>query len=217
MNICKTKLTILFTLQLVFFLSSCSSIQSGQYIQLSNGSSINEIAKSYQVPVEEIRNFNIGKKFTSGEWIYIPLKRGLVNKIYRNPSSYGEVPEFIWPLPSVKKISSKFGRRKGRPHDGIDIPARSGSHILAAADGIVVYSGDGLGGYGNLTVISHLNGYFTVYAHSKKNFTKKGDKVVSGQVIAQVGNTGRSRGSHLHFEIRREGKALDPLMFIAYR
>ena len=81
---------------------------------------------------------------------------------------------------------------------------------------MVIYSGNDLGGYGNLTVISHKGGLFSIYAHARKNYTKKGDKVFRGQVIAEVGETGRTTGPHLHFEVRYDSKALDPLKFLAY-
>jgi murein DD-endopeptidase MepM/ murein hydrolase activator NlpD len=113
-------------------------------------------------------------------------------------------------VPSHKSISSNFGARWGRHHDGIDIPARKGTHIVSVSDGVVVYAGSGLGGYGNLTVISHRNGLFSVYAHSDKLYTTKGQKVHKGQVIATVGSTGRSTGNHLHFEIRKNSNPVDP-------
>lgn len=102
----------------------------------------------------------------------------------------------------------------GKKHDGIDIPARSGSHILAVNDGVVVYSGNGFGGYGNVLILSHRYGFFSLYAHNKVNYAKKGETVHKGQVIAQVGSTGKSTGPHLHFEIRRDGRALNPKFII---
>jgi murein DD-endopeptidase MepM/ murein hydrolase activator NlpD len=100
-------------------------------------------------------------------------------------------------------------------HEGVDIPSKVGSNIVAASDGIVVYSGSEIGGYGNITVVAHKNGFFTVYAHAKVNYTKEGQRVYRGQVIAQVGMTGRSSGPHLHFEIRKNGESIDPQGFLA--
>jgi murein DD-endopeptidase MepM/ murein hydrolase activator NlpD len=112
-------------------------------------------------------------------------------------------------------MSSSFGQRWGKTHQGIDIPGRIGSHIVAAAEGVVVYSGDEIGGYGNITVIAHKNGFFTVYAHAKENFTRQGQRVYRGQVIAQIGMTGRTYGPHLHFEVRKNGEAIDPTNYLA--
>lgn len=120
--------------------------------------------------------------------------------------------KFLWPVPKHSKISSLYGKRNGRNHDGIDIPAPTGTKIIAAQEGVVVYSGNKLRGYGNLTIISHGE-YLSVYAHAKKNLKRKGDKVQKGEMIALVGSTGRSSGPHLHFEIRKKNKPIDPLNF----
>lgn len=118
---------------------------------------------------------------------------------------------FSWPLKAP--VSSGYGPRGGRFHDGIDIDGESGDAVTAAASGEVVYSGK-LGGYGNLIVIKHDNGLFTAYGHNKKNLAKKGKKVEKGQVIAQVGSTGKSTGDHLHFEIRDKKGTYDPLAIL---
>jgi lipoprotein NlpD len=118
---------------------------------------------------------------------------------------------FSWPLKAP--ISSPYGPRGGRFHDGIDIDGDSGDPVAAAATGQVVFSGK-LGGYGNLIVIKHSNGLFTAYGHNKKNLAKQGKKVERGQVIARVGNTGQSTGAHLHFEIRDQNGTFDPLAIL---
>ena len=100
-------------------------------------------------------------------------------------------------------------------HEGVDIPGKIGSNIVAASDGVVVYSGHEIGGYGNITVLAHKNGFFTVYAHAKLNLTKEGQRIYKGQVIAQIGMTGRSTGPHLHFEIRKNGESIDPQNYLA--
>jgi murein DD-endopeptidase MepM/ murein hydrolase activator NlpD len=119
--------------------------------------------------------------------------------------------EFIWPLGGP--VTSGFGPRNGRNHDGIDIDGEEGDPIVAAAEGTVVYS-DRLGGYGNLVVIKHRNGLFTAYAHNKKNLVEEGDKVRQGQLIGRVGNTGSSTGDHLHFEVRNEDGPHNPMDFL---
>ena len=118
---------------------------------------------------------------------------------------------FEWPVEGI--FFSKFGPRRGRHHDGIDVSAPAGTPIKAAADGKVVFSGR-FCGYGNMILLRHDNGYFTAYAHNRANLVDKGEKVAQGEVIAEVGRTGRTTGNHLHFEVRRGRKAMDPLSFL---
>ena len=116
-------------------------------------------------------------------------------------------------------ISSRFGYRKhpftGRRtfHRGVDIPAKRGTKIIAAASGIVSYSGK-RAGYGYTVEIRHGNGYVTRYAHNQKNLVKVGDAVSKGQPIATVGSSGRSTGPHLHFEVVLNGATVNPEKYI---
>ncbi|MBK26321.1 MAG: hypothetical protein CME70_20140 [Halobacteriovorax sp.] len=197
----------------MLFISSCAHLNSGQYIQVRKGESLKSLSNEFKIPAWRIQAANEGKKFKAGEWVFIPMDKGIWGRTrYRQVASSDYIGngDFLWPVPARKKISSGYGHRWGRKHEGIDIPAPVGSHILSVADGIVVYSGNDLGGYGNLTVISHGGGIFSVYAHAKVLFTKKGDRVHQGQVIAQVGMTGRTSGPHLHFELRHNSRPLDP-------
>jgi len=198
---------------------SCSSIKSGHYIQIINDETLDTLSKKFNVSKEKIEELNNGKKIAPGQWVFIPVKRGLLAQDIEakpyDPNSFLRSGEFLWPVPSSNNVSSGFGHRWGRAHEGIDISARVGSHIVAAADGIVVYSGSEIGGYGNITVVAHKNGFFTVYAHAKNNFTHQGQRVYRGQVISQIGMTGRTTGPHLHFEIRKNGEAIDPTSFLA--
>lgn len=114
-----------------------------------------------------------------------------------------------WPL-KAGVVSSEYGRRWGRRHDGIDIAADEGDLVYAAAPGEVIYSGGGLRGYGNALILRHDEKTTTLYAHNSALRVKKGDLVKSGDLIATVGSTGRSTGPHVHFEVRREKKALNP-------
>ena len=127
---------------------------------------------------------------------------------------------FAWPLPArgPSDISSGFGSRTnpvtGRTenHAGIDIPAPAGSRINAAADGIVRFAGWS-GGWGLMIIIDHGGGYSTVYAHNSRNRVSAGQHVTRGQHIADVGTTGQSTGNHLHFEVRRNNVAVNPMSF----
>ncbi len=126
-------------------------------------------------------------------------------------ASQGSV-QLIWPAKG--RLSSKFGPRKNRMHDGIDIAAEEGTVILAAAAGKVVYADSRLSGYGNLIILRHSKDMFTAYAHNKENMVKRGDKVQAGQQIALMGSTGRVSESRLHFEVRRGETAVDPLAYL---
>jgi murein DD-endopeptidase MepM/ murein hydrolase activator NlpD len=116
-------------------------------------------------------------------------------------------------------VSSRFGFRQdpftGRRafHSGVDIANRSGAPVNAMASGVVTYSGE-MAGYGLMVEISHGNGYTTRYAHTLATTVKVGEKVEKGQKIAVVGSTGRSTGPHLHFELLRDGKAVNPRRYL---
>ena len=120
-----------------------------------------------------------------------------------------------WPLDG--EVSSGFGDRGGKPHDGIDIPAPRGTPVKAAADGVVLYSGDEIKGYGNLVIIRHEGGVITVYAHGDKNLVSEGDEVERGQAVAEVGDSGTASTTHLHFEVRVDEKPRDPLDYLRPR
>lgn len=116
-----------------------------------------------------------------------------------------------WPIQG--RLSSRYGWRRGRPHEGIDIAARSGTPIRSAEAGRVIHSG-WLGGYGRVVIVKHTGSYSTVYAHNRKNKVKKGSFVEKGQVLAEVGASGNASGPHLHFEVRKNRKPQDPLAYL---
>lgn len=123
-------------------------------------------------------------------------------------------------LNGAARLSSEYGMRKdpftGRLafHDGIDLAADRGTEITALRAGEVVFSG-WKGGYGNTVVVRHDNGYETVYGHTAGNLVSVGDTVEQGAVLATVGSTGRSTGPHLHLEMRRHGKPVNPVPHLA--
>jgi murein DD-endopeptidase MepM/ murein hydrolase activator NlpD len=117
----------------------------------------------------------------------------------------------IWPVQGP--ITSGFGMRWGRMHEGVDIGAPSGTPIHAAAAGTVIYAG-WMSGYGNLTVIDHGRGLATAYAHQSALAAGNGTSVSQGQVIGYVGCTGHCFGPHLHFEVRVNGSPVDPLGYL---
>jgi murein DD-endopeptidase MepM/ murein hydrolase activator NlpD len=127
-----------------------------------------------------------------------------------SPSAAG----FIWPVEGT--FTSGFGYRWGRMHEGIDIAAPEGTPIRAAASGTVILmqSEYESGGYGNYTCIDHGGGLATCYAHQSSFATSSGASVSQGDLIGYVGNTGHSYGAHLHFEVRVNGAATDPLGYL---
>jgi len=118
---------------------------------------------------------------------------------------------FLWPVSGT--INSGFGPRGSGFHDGIDIAAPEGTPIMAIEAGEVIYS-DQLRGYGNMVILRHAGGIVSVYAHNESNLVRDGQTVARGEVVARVGSTGRVTGPHLHFEIRRNNTAQDPLRYL---
>jgi len=110
-------------------------------------------------------------------------------------------------------VVSGFGLRWGRMHEGIDITCDTGTSVRAAGAGTVIYAG-WLGGYGNLVVVDHGGGLSTAYAHNSSFAAAVGQSVAAGQVIAYSGSTGNSSGPHVHFEVRVNGSAVDPLGYL---
>ncbi|MBX3026635.1 M23 family metallopeptidase [bacterium] len=121
-------------------------------------------------------------------------------------------PKLTWPLSGP--VTSQYGRRGRRHHDGIDIGAAPGTGVRAAASGTVAYAGS-VRGYGRMIIILHDGGFATVYAHNARQHVRAGARVRRGDLIATVGRSGRTTGPNLHFEVRRHNVAYDPLALLA--
>ena len=128
----------------------------------------------------------------------------------RRPSRGSRQP-FVWPVKG--RVTGEFDSRPDSLNDGINIAAPPGTPVHATLAGQVIYS-DQLRGYGNLIILRHRGGYASVYAHNRKNLVRQGQKVNRRQVIAEVGATGRATTPYLHFEIRRNNVARDPLFYL---
>jgi len=206
---------------------------------VKKGDTLYSIGKKYGVDFKTLAKMNgIRRPYSIfvGQRIYVAGKKEVVAKIAQSsrpkatstrkkvnqsyaakrypPANHGKV-KLSWPTEG--KVSSKFGPRKNRMHDGIDISAKEGATVVAAAAGKVVYADSKLAGYGNLIIIRHSTDMFTAYAHNQKNLVSRGQQVVSGQRIALVGSSGRSSVPHLHFEVRRGETAVDPLAYLPRR
>lgn len=116
-----------------------------------------------------------------------------------------------WPLRGV--LYGRFGKKGKEPHDGIDLAAPSGTPVKTAQEGNVLYAGEQQG-YGLIVIVQHPSGLITLYAHNRDLRVKTGQTVRRSQVIATVGESGRTSGPHLHFEVRVDGKPVDPLDYL---
>jgi len=121
------------------------------------------------------------------------------------------VPRLEWPV--LGRITSRFGMRHGRMHEGIDIALATGSPVHPALRGVILLAGE-LGSYGNVVVIDHGGGLATVYAHLERVDVHQELRVEPERRVGTVGSTGRAFGAHLHFEVRFDGTAVDPFVFL---
>src|ERR1051325_5284551 len=198
----------------------------GIYHVVKAGENLYRIGRAYDLSHEELARVNglrdAGQIYV-GQRIFIPgATRQLPIDVLTPLQPENQVPlpaqpldiqdeKFIWPV--VGSVNSGFGPRSGSFHDGIDIGAPAGTPIRAIERGEVIYS-DQLRGYGNIVIIRHAEGIVSVYAHNDVNLAKQGQVVSRGEIIAKVGSTGRVTGPHLHFEIRKNNTAQDPLRFL---
>ncbi len=143
--------------------------------------------------------------------LYAPTAQIELVGTKKAPSSFG-TGKFI--MPTSGTLTSSFGRRWGRSHTGIDIASSVGTPIYATDNGIVIESEYQKNGYGNIIKIDHQNGFVSYYAHCSKLYANVGDVVAKGDLIASMGNTGRSTGPHLHFEIRKDDVPKNPYNYI---
>jgi murein DD-endopeptidase MepM/ murein hydrolase activator NlpD len=122
--------------------------------------------------------------------------------------------KFAWPVQG--KVISTFGPKpEGLNNDGINIAAPRGAPVLAAENGVVVYAGNEIPGFGNLVLLRHADGWATAYAHNETLLVEKGDRVARGQQIARVGATGSVSEPQSHFEIRKGNEPVDPVPYLA--
>lgn len=196
----------------------------GVYHQVQPGETLESIARVYSTTVESIVScpYNpfpgpVPLPVEPGTALIIP--GGVKPETFRNVTPYtGPIPEgavgtgeFIWPVsPAYGFISQWFWWG----HRAVDLAGPLGSAVHAADTGYVSYAGWVDTGYGNLVVINHQNGYETYYGHFDKILVEEGQRVEKGQVLGMMGDTGRSTGPHVHFEIRYEGAAVNPFRYL---
>jgi murein DD-endopeptidase MepM/ murein hydrolase activator NlpD len=188
------------------------SLKQSHGLDLNDLREINGLANDEALkPGQRLFLFGVHKGKKRVAKTRVPTKKRPKSKVRKQlPKSDRK---WIWPVRGAR-LTSKFGKRGNRPHKGIDLAKKPGAPIYAAADGVVVYSGSRQRGYGNLVILKHSGGYVTVYAHNRRNLVDEGERVRQGFQIAELGNTGRSTGPHLHFEIRHKGKPINPLRLL---
>lgn len=167
--------------------------------------------KQVEAVVTAINGVEIKRDIISETILSKPVDRVEIIGTKEKPSPYGTGS---FSTPTMGQLSSRYGSRWGRQHQGIDLAANEGTPIYAADNGTIIYSRFNDGGYGYLIEIDHSNGYVTYYAHCSKLVANEGDVVAKGDLIGYVGNTGRSTGAHLHFEVRKNGAPCDPMELI---
>lgn len=168
--------------------------------------------KKVEAEITKINGQLASKNITKEEVIQTPSDKVILQGTKQKPLT---IALGVFSNPSRGKLTSRFGARWGRAHTGIDIAGPIGTPINAADGGTVSFAGK-QGAYGNLVIIDHGNGYKTYYGHCSKLIATKGQKVAQGELIAKVGNTGRSTGPHLHFEVRIKGTPVNPLKYVSY-
>ncbi len=205
-------------------LSACSAPgpdDRPRYHTVRKGETLWRISQDYGTTVDELVRANRIRDVTEvpiGTRLFIPPSRGYVRRDsagrYNGNHAKGRSGsvKLAWPLEGA--LSSRYGLRGRVHHDGIDIKAPPGTPIRAADAGRVIHSDNSLAGYGNLIILKHPGEVSTVYAHNRRNLVRVGEFVERGQVIGEVGRTGRATTDHLHFEVRRDGKPRDPLQYL---
>ncbi|AFU98188.1 peptidoglycan DD-metalloendopeptidase family protein [Simiduia agarivorans] len=210
--------------------------------RVQKGETLYSIAFRYGVDYKELSRRNgIGKNYTiyPGQLIYLDVSNTPVTnksqpvakqpaaksrtQVAKKPVSEPAKPaartvqftDFRWTWPANGRILRAYSPKSGL-NKGIDIEGRLGEPVLSAAPGTVVYAGDGLRGYGRLVIIKHNDQFLSAYAHNSKLLVKEGEVIKGNQKIAEIGSSGTDT-TKLHFEIRREGEPVDPLLYLPKR
>ena len=167
--------------------------------------------KFLEAYVTKVNGEEVGKNVVQETMLKAPVNQVEILGTREVPAPVGTG---FFAMPASGSLSSRFGSRWGRNHNGIDIAAGIGADVKAADTGRVIYSQYNDGGYGYLIQIDHGNGFVTYYGHCSELIAQVGDIVSKGDIIAKVGNTGNSTGPHLHFEVRKDGTPYDPLAYL---
>jgi len=195
-------------------------------IRLHPGQTLWDVSQAYGTTVEEIAGLNglsSPDRVQAGQQLRVPV-RGMASVPPRRAaqalaesaasmasSAVALAQGFVWPARG--RLTSRFGWRRWRHHDGIDIAAPYGAPVTAARDGVVIYAG-WYHAYGKAVILDHGSGLQTLYGHNAALLVRAGQRVEKGQLIARVGSSGRSTGPHLHFEVRINGRPVNPIKYL---
>ena len=206
----------------------------GIHHTVQKGQTLYQIAQVYGLDIEVVRRANHildASKIKVGDRLWIPGARRVLS-VSKNSSPLrskttrtakkkkmhtARPRKGLLSWPAKGTLTSGFGKRNGRKHEGIDIAGPKGTAIYSAAAGEVVFSGWGPTGYGKMVIVKHAHHLTTVYAHNSKVLVKKGTYVKQGQKISLMGSTGRSTGPHLHFEVRNDTEPKNPIKYLPMR
>ncbi len=226
-------------LWVLVFVSACFRTQY-KYHVVRSGETLSQIGYAYRIPYQELAAFNSIRnpdQIESGQRLRVPHVahyRGPIETTAtakpppplrgkpparwkpRPPPVQPPIPDdagkfFSWPIQGT--LTSRFGPRNGSFHDGVDIAAPAGAPVRAAAAGRVIFS-DNLRGYGKMVILKHANGFTTVYAHHQRNLVKDGQTVGRGDIVGEVGESGRVSRPSLHFEVRSGKSARNPIHYL---
>lgn len=224
----------LFFISTIFVVYACARHQivlekgvekKGVYHVVEKHQTLYRICKTYHVDMKQVASLNgiaDPHRIQQGQRIFIPgAKKVLKVEVYiddvvlesgeRGKIVYKKM-DFLWPVrgPCV----NLFDEAENKRHQGVDISSPLGTPIKASNPGVVIYSGNTIRGYGNLVILRHSEELVTLYAHNQMNLVTEGTWVEKGQIIGEVGQTGNASGPHLHFEVRKNNKAVDPMLFL---
>lgn len=195
-------------------------------IRLYDGQTLWDVSQTYGASIDEIVELNglsSADYVRAGQRLRVPVRnmasiaprrvaQSLADSAVSVASSAAALAQgFIWPARG--RLTSRFGWRRWRHHDGIDIAAPYGTPVTAARDGVVVFAG-WYHAYGKAIIVDHGSGLQTLYGHNSKLLVRSGQRVAKGELIAKVGSTGRSTGPHLHFEVRINGRPVNPIKYL---
>ena len=187
-------------------------IPPSRIYRVKKGDSLYKISRKFGINQNMLAKRNMLQSpyfLIVGDRLYLPEVNYKNTKIHKK----SQIISFLWPLKG--KIISNFGSKQGGTfNEGINISAPLGTRVSASADGIVVYTGSELKGYGKLILIRHNQGWVSGYAHNDNISVNLGDSVKAGELIARVGKTGNVMFPQSYFELRKKGKAVDPLKFL---
>jgi len=184
--------------------------QSTTYV-VERGDTLGKIALLFGVAVRDLAEANSLENINLirvGQRLTIPGLGYVASAAAPQTSRYASgVSALSWPV--LGAISSTYGERWGRLHTGIDIAARYGTEVTSCSDGLVAFAGR-KGGYGNLVMVKHDDGLISYYAHLSRIEVEPGMQILAGESVGRIGTTGNTTGAHLHFEVRKNGAAINP-------